>query len=274
MPKFADDTQLEQYNVGTFGFTAQSIDELESSGYTLADIVVDVSGSTGPFEKEMESALKCAIVSLKGDPATGVKPHPKADSMMVRITRFHDQVEEVIGYTLLANIDIDSLTGSLSPKGATALFDAIISGSEAAFHYADALRKQGYDVNGIMIVITDGMNNSGKNFAGLDSLGHPYPSKDLYEKCLKTTASAMKLPLTGEAMESYVSILIGVNLGSCRDKLESIHTGVGFTQEMIALDDASPKTIGKIGKFVSESVSSQSQARGTGGPSQAIASTI
>lgn len=273
MPKFADDTTLEQFHVGTFGFTAQTIDELESSGYTLADIVVDVSGSTSGFTDAMEAALKGSLVSLKGDPTNKIKPHPKADSMMVRITRFDSSIVEIIGYTLLANIDIDSLTGALQARGATALFDACISGAEAAFHYADALRKEDYDVNGILIVITDGMNNSGK-YSAYCSSGQYFPDKATFDKQTGIVATALKMPLKKEAMESYISILIGVNVGSCQAELDQFHQLAGFTQPLIALDDASPQTIGKIGGFISASVSSQSQARGTGGPSQSIANTI
>lgn len=274
MPKFADDTTLEQFKVGTFGFTAQTINELESSGYTLADIVVDVSGSTSDYTNAMEAALKGAIVALKGDPAQNVKPHPKADSMMIRVTTFSQEVDEVIGYTLLANIELDKLTGSLKPQTTTALFDACVSGAEAAYHYADALRKQDYDCNGIMIVITDGMNNSGRLSAGADSSGNYYPSKAAYDAHVGQVRTSLKRPLQDEAMESYVSILIGVNIGSCQKQLTDFHSGAAFTQPLIALADASPQTIAKIGQFVSQSVSSQSQARGTGGPSQSIAATI
>lgn len=273
MPKFADDTTLEQFNVGTFGFTAQTVNELESSGYTLADIVVDVSGSTGGFTDAMEAALKGSIIALKGDPAQNIKPHPKADSMMVRITRFSNDVQEVMGYMLLANIDVNSLTGSLRSQGSTALFDAVIGASEAGFHYGKALKAEDYDVNGILIVITDGMNNAG--MYGAYKNGAIYqPSKPEYTKQLGIVADALKKPLRQEAMESYVSILIGVNVGSCKADLDEFHAAVGFTQPMLALDDASPATIGKIGGFISQSVSSQSQARGTGGPSQSIANTI
>lgn len=273
MPKFTDDSTLEQFHVGTFGFTAQTITELESSGYTLADIVVDVSGSTDGFTAAMEAALKGSIVALKGDPAQKIKPHPKADSMMIRITRFSNTVEEIIGYTLLSNVDLDLLTDSLKPQGSTALFDACIGGAEAAFHYGEALRKEDYDVNGILIVITDGMNNCGTYSAYRQGASY-YPSKAEYTKQLTVVAASLKKPLRQEAMESYVSILIGVNVAECLAELTEFHTAVGFTQSIIALDDASPSTIGKIGGFISQSVSSQSQARGTGGPSQSIASTI
>lgn len=281
MPKFADDATLETFHVGSFGFTAQNIDELESSGYTLADIVVDVSGSTGEktpafpngFTQLMENALKDAIISLRGDMSKGIKPHPKADSIMVRITEFSYGVEEVIGYTLLANIKLDSLTGSLTARGATALFDACINAPEAAFNYGQALQKGGYDANGILIVITDGMNNAGHNSA-YHVAGRFYPDEDTYHKQVAIVAKALRSPLSKEAMESYISILIGVNIEQCKEDLEMFHKEAGFTQPMIALKDANPKTIGSIGGFISASVSSQSQVRGTGGPSQSIATTI
>ena len=46
-------------------------------------------------------------------------------------------------------------------------------------------------------------------------------------------------------------------------------TNCGFTQ-YVAIADANATTIAKLGDFVSRSISSQSQALGTGGPSQSL----
>ena len=42
----------------------------------------------------------------------------------------------------------------------------------------------------------------------------------------------------------------------------------------IDVGDATPRKLAKLAAFVSQSISSQSQALGTGGPSQNIAATI
>ena len=265
MPKFTDDTQLEDYKVGTFGFTAANPEELESSGYTLADIVCDCSGSTYGFTAEMEAALKAAVQALKD--------HPRAESMMVRLVRFSSDVEEVHGYMLVSEINPDDYDGCLAPKGMTALIDGIISGSEAAVNYATSLVDQDIDANGIIIVITDGWNNAGKHSAHFHE-GSYVPNKASYEKQMGIVAAALKAPIQAECLESYISILIGVNCSQAKSTLEKFHETAGFTQEFIPLEDADPQTITKIGQFISESVSSQSEARGTGGPSQSIANMI
>jgi hypothetical protein len=273
MPKFEDDTKLEQYKVGNFGFTAQSPDELESSGYTLVDIAIDTSGSTASFEKQMEDALINAIYDLKGDPSKNIKPHPKADSIMLRITTFSTSVREVMGYTPLMNVDPETFRSTLHSSGSTALFDSVIATAEAAYNYGKLLTSEDYEVNGIVFIITDGANNSGKFYSSRSGQSY-YPDKSVYQDHLKAVKEALKKPLKQEAMESYLSILIGVNCGAEKEVLLDFHKEAGFTQDFLALEDATPGTISKIGKFISESVSSQSQARGTGGASQSIATRI
>ena len=272
MPKFAKDVNLERIQVGNFGFTAVSPDELGASGYTLADIVVDCSGSTNAFTGEMTAALKGAIDALKR--------HPRADNMMVRVTRFDSSIDEIHGYMLVSDIDPANYDGTLDARGMTALNDGVISATEAASNYGKTLLSQDFDANGIVIVITDGWNNAGKYSASArehqpgSSVFDYQPSSRIYEEQLKLVGAAMLAPLQKECLESYVSILIGVNCAAAKGTLEKFHAGAGFTQDFIALEDASPDTIAKIGQFISESVSSQSQAIGTGGPSQSIANLI
>jgi hypothetical protein len=155
----------------------------------------------------------------------------------------------------------------------TALFDGTISTTEAASNYGAALKAEDYGVNGILIQITDGLNNAGKYRASFDGSRY-HPDQPTYEKHISVVSEAMKKPLRAEAMESYISILIGVNCVQYKPILEEYHKRAGFTQPFISLEDARPETISAIGKFISTSVSSQSTARGTGGPSQSIANTI
>jgi len=261
MPKFADDTDLSQYKVGNFGFTAVNPGELGASGYTLADIVADRSGSTDGYTAEATAAIKGAIEALK--------KHPRADNMLLRVTTFDNNLREVHGYKPLADIDSSIYDGCLTPGGSTALNDGVISAAEAAAHYGETLTKQDFDVNGIVIVITDGWNNAGKYSSSWFG-GRYSPDEATFHKEQAIVAAALKMPQKSEALESYISILIGVNCKEALTELTQFHQAVGFTHPLIPLEDAKPNTIAKIGKFVSESVSSQSQALGSGGPSQSI----
>ena len=59
MPKLLnnDDGQTHQTLHG-FNFSAVKIEDLGASEYTIVTIVVDVSGSVGPFKNEMELTLQ------------------------------------------------------------------------------------------------------------------------------------------------------------------------------------------------------------------------
>ena len=72
-----------------------------------------------------------------------------------------------------------------------------------------------------------------------------------------------------------VSILIGVNTwqGSIKDYLNQFKEDAGFTQYQ-DVSTASKESLSKLANFVSQSISSQSQALGTGGPSQQLSLSI
>lgn len=256
MPRFIDDdrAELQQHKVGHFGFTATNIDDLEASGYTLATIACDRSGSTRGFQKPMEDALKASVEALK--------KHPNSEGMMLRVLAFDSTCEEVHGFIPLADIDTTRYDGSLTPRGMTALFDACINGAQAAAEYGKQLLRDRFNANGILICITDGMNNAGKFRAETFPNNHDVPE----------VAKAFRQAMEKESLESFATILIGVNMqnGSVKAILEAFHKEAGFSTGMIALDDANPDTIAKIGAFISTSVSSTSTALGTGGPSQSL----
>ena len=90
------------------------------------------------------------------------------------------------------------------------------------------------------------------------------------------TVTSLKDALTdavkGEKLESLVSILVGVNTDAStglNQYLDQLRQDAGFTQ-YISVDKADEKTLAKLASFVSRSISSQSQALGSGGPSQSL----
>jgi hypothetical protein len=71
-----------------------------------------------------------------------------------------------------------------------------------------------------------------------------------------------------ENLESIKVILIGVgNQGSVQTYLDNLHQQAGLDQ-FVWIGSADPKALAKMAAFVSNSISSSSQALGTGGPSQ------
>ena len=139
----------------------------------------------------------------------------------------------------------------------TGVYDAATNAILASTDYAKNLSENDFDVNGIVIVITDGADNQ--------SSFSPAQVKDALQKALKE-----------ESLESLVSILVGVGTASdpsLTQYLEAFKNEAGITQ-YIDIKDANAKTLAKLAQFVSKSVSAQSQALGTGGPSKQLSLTI
>jgi len=244
MPRLNDPTMEEFPNIGTYGFSATKIDDLGSSEYTLCNIVVDASGSVMNFETELEKALKETIRACQLS--------PRADSLMVRVVKFNNGFEEIHGFKLLEKINLDDYNNCLKCGGGTLLYDSVINAMDATTKYAQGLFSSDFKCNAITVILTDGDDNMSK--FGQDSVK---------ESLTKAVAS--------EALESLMSILVGVNVQnfSISSYLKTFKDTAGFTQ-YVELNNADAKTLAKLADFVSKSVSSQSQALGTGGPSQAL----
>lgn len=244
MPRLNDPTMEEFPNIGTFGFSAVKIEELGSSEYTLCNILVDSSGSVASFAKEMENALKETVRACQLS--------PRADSLMIRVAKFHDSFEEIHGFKLLEKINLDDYNNCLNCSGSTALFDSVVNAVEATTKYAESLFNSDFKCNAITIIITDGDDNRSKF------------GKDSVKECLKKAVNS-------EFLESLVSILVGVNVNNASISLflSDFKTIAEITQ-YVELDNASAKTLAKLADFVSKSISNQSQSLGSGGPSKSL----
>jgi uncharacterized protein YegL len=244
MPKLNDQTMENQPNVGHFGFSAVRVDDLGASEYTLATIALDVSGSVYGFIGDIEKALKECVKALQYS--------PRADNLMLRVIKFESQCTEIHGFKLLENCQISDYDGCLQPGGATVLCDASVDAIEAIKNYAGQLDGKEIDVNGIVIVVTDGDDNG-------SSLGR------------EAVGRAKLSCVTDEKLESMLSILVGVNIQTnCMKNYLDDFKDKGNFDQFVGLDNADAKTIAKLGQFISKSISSQSQSLGTGGPSQTI----
>ncbi|MFM9587220.1 vWA domain-containing protein, partial [Streptomyces caniscabiei] len=106
--------------------------------------------------------------------------------------------------------------------------------------YALSLFNADYSANGIVVVITDGLDNNSK------------ATENSVKKAIDRAHQS-------EALESLITILIGVNMkdSSAKFALEQYAKNVGFT-DFIAVEDADENTLAKIANYVSQSISSQS----------------
>lgn len=246
MPRL-NDTNMDQHTTtgtGSFGFSATKLDNLGASEYTLATICVDVSGSVESFKAELEGCLKEAVKACQFS--------PRADNLMIRVLAFSKDLQEIHGFKLLSEINVDDYNNCLQLGGMTALFDATQNAVDATVSYAKTLSKNDFDANAITIVITDGMDNNSTATANM-------------------CAASLKGAVGTEALESIVSILVGVNT---KDQLVSqflsdFNSTAKF-QQYIEIDQANAKSLAKLGDFVSKSISATSLALGTGGPSKSL----
>lgn len=242
MPKFSPDATGTVPS--TFGFSAVDISTLGASEYTLVGLTVDCSGSVSPFAREEEKAIKAIVAACRRS--------PRADNLMLRYTRFDNRLAEVHGFKLLQDCNPGDYDNTIPPGGATALYDASVDCVDAVTRYGADLVKNDFDANGIVFVITDGCDNVSSMTPGevKKSLDRAVPS---------------------EALESLVSILIGVNVTDTvvSAALANFAKLAGFTQ-YVEIGSADEKKLARLADFVSKSISSQSQALGTGGPSKAL----
>jgi uncharacterized protein YegL len=241
-----NDITLDQIDLPNshYGYSATRIEHLGATEYTIATIVCDVSGSTASFAFDMESAIAKIVEACKFS--------PRADNLMIRLIAFDDSLDEIHGFKLLETCNVADYGGILRPGGSTALFDATENSLSATINYGQQLSAGDFSANAILFVITDGMDNASKFSA---------------KKVKETLARAV----SSEALESVISVLIGVNVAdkSVSQHLKQFQKEAGITQ-YIEIDKADAKTLSRLAQFVSRSISAQSQALGTGGQSVSL----
>jgi len=241
-------TNLETINAGSgYKFSATKLNKLGATEYTLATIVEDASGSVGSYAAALETCLKTIRKAMDKS--------PRKDNLMLRLTQFNDNLQELHGFKLLNDIKESDYDNILNIGGATALFDAIDEGLQATSAYAKQLTANNFFVNGIVIIVTDGQNNTGNIFEG-DKI------KQRLEEIRKS-----------ENLESITVILVGVtNDNAALDTyLQKVKDDIGISQ-YVSIGTATPGKIAKLAQFVSQSISSTSAALGSGQPSQPITS--
>lgn len=231
---------------GTFQFSAIRPDELAEEEYTIVNIVEDVSPSTEGIRVDACKARKKIVEACKKS--------PRADKLLLRFVMFGSNLVEVHGYKPLADIDVTDYKPEDTIGSSTALFDAMYDGVASSIQYAEMLdNQQDINSNGIVFVITDGMNNAG-------SMG----PESIKEKIAQAKHD--------ESIESLKTILIGLHdpddtfSDAVKRALMAFEVDAELDQ-YVEVGEATPQKLAKLAEFVSQSISSQSQALGTGGAS-------
>lgn len=250
MPRLVatDDTQIISIpGPGNFQFSAIRPENLGSTEYTLVTLVLDATGSVEHFKDDLLKVAKNVVEACKKS--------PRKDNLLFRFLTFNETVNEVHGFKPVLDID-PSTYKDIDPYGRTALFDATFSAVGATLEYAKRLIDKDYDVNGCIYIPTDGMNNWGKT-----------TTKSIREKIERARV--------GEEIESLLTVLIGFNdpnlswSKEITDSLEKFKEDAKLDQ-FVNIGEATPQKLAKLANFVSRSISSTSQALGTGSASQIL----
>jgi uncharacterized protein YegL len=252
MPKLSG-LSIDDLNKTLHGFqyTSINIEKLGAMEYTLVQMVADQTGSVLSFKNDLEKMLQVSSEACKRS--------PRANNLLYRTTAFNaplsgSTITELHGFTLLDQMDTAKFIGALNPDGGTPLVDATLEAVEALYDMGKKLYAKKYICNGILFILTDGEENAS------DTSHTTGMIKDTIERICKE-----------RILESIRTILIGVNDTQVyfKTKLEQFKTEAGI-DEYISIGEATSGKLAKLAQFVSQSVSSQSQALGSGGPSQPL----
>lgn len=246
------DDDAQTLMAGNYGYTAPQFASLGSNEYTLATIAVDVSGSVEPFHGDLENMLKLCLEACKKS--------PRADNLMLRVLPFNHEVnQELHGFRLLSGLNPNDYTKKLQrPSGGTSLYDATIATVEVTEKYGEDLVTQGISANAVVFIVTDGCDEHSMS-------------------TLPQVTERLKRVVRDERIESIKVVLIGIYDKSTESRvvprLEEFAKAAGIDQ-FVSMDRAKAGSFAKLAGFVSNSVSSTSQALGTGGPSKNLAATF
>lgn len=229
---------------GHYGYSATRLERLGAAEYTLVSLVNDVSGSVEGFVSEMEEALRAIVGACRLS--------PRADNLLVRLVTFADRLQEAHGFKLLEQCRDDDYRGVLRAGGSTALYDATANAVGATQAYGEQLAAAGFAVNAVVFVLTDGMDNVSTTAVG-------------------EVRDAVRRAVRGEALESLLTILIGVNVAEreVSGALQDFKNDAGFTR-YLEVERATPETLARLARFVAGSIAAQSRALGSGGASQSL----
>lgn len=245
MPKLLDQDDMQTHQtLHHFQFSAVDMKNLGASEYTVVTICQDTSTSVTDFKKEMENCLKLILDACKKS--------PRSENLLLRLVEFNNDVHELHGFRELRTIDAKEYDDILKPRGMTALREAILNCLEATEVYGKQLIDMEYNCNAVMFIITDGDDNMSRT-VGPDDIK-------------KAIARIRK----SETLESITTVLVGVGTDSqIQIFLSDLKTQAGLDQ-FVEIGAATPQKLAKLAAFVSKSISSTSQALGTGAASQPL----
>lgn len=243
------DMETAQIQGTSFSYSRIDWDKLDASEYTLVTLVIDQSYSVVDFRQLIEKTVQNVVQACNDS--------PKAENLLFRVILFNDNVKEFHGFKIINTCNVNEYNSFVVPDGTTALYAATEDAILAQGHYSKDLVDEGYKVNGIIAVITDGANNQ--------------PPMDCHN-----VKKAIQQVKKDESMSSLITILIGVNptKDSSLDRYLRDFKDIAELTQYESMDNTDAKTFSKLADFISKSVSAQSQNINGSGPSQQFSLSI
>ena len=238
---------IETIQAGSgYRFSSQAATKFTASEYTLVSVACDKSGSVQLFAQQLAQAIKLSLGACKKS--------PRVENLMARATTFNSKLEEFHGFEFLKGLDLDKYDDLVAhPYGATLLRDAIYESVEVLEAEGERLNKLDIMTNAILFIITDGDDNGSNHEAAA------------------VKARIAQARANENSLESLNIVLIGITGSSSglTAYLRDLKSEVGIDQ-YVDIGSATEGSLAKLADFVSRSISSTSQALGSGGASKAL----
>jgi len=136
------------------GAQGTTVDDLAGDEATLYVRVIDRTGSMQRFQQVVIEAGNEQIDALKGSKAS--------DSILMSTWVFNERSTLLHSYVALDNaVKLDK--NNYDPDGMTALYDAVLDATTSAVAYAQTLRDAGIRVKVVIVIVSDGEDNSSRN---------------------------------------------------------------------------------------------------------------
>jgi hypothetical protein len=133
------------------GCVGAQIDSLNSDDVTLLAVLIDASGSMQSVRDDVIDSFNAMARALADSKAR--------DSILMSAWTFSDQPSLLFGYTPIDRVQ-DLTKAAYAPNGSTALYDAALDGFTGIVAYGQELRNGGIRTRCIVIIISDGGDNS------------------------------------------------------------------------------------------------------------------
>jgi uncharacterized protein YegL len=231
MPLLTESYKID--GAGTFTFSGVRPDQLRNTSYSLVSLALDISGSVSIYRDGLIKAVKTIAEACNKD--------PMVESLLFRVVEFNNNMKEIHPFKPLADIVVDDYDNHIECRGMTSLYDTVLNVVGATNTYATSLHQLDMEINGVIFIVTDGMDNASS-----------YGPTDIKREIQKA--------IHGEHISSLTTILVGVNLDpSSAQALEDFKNRAGI-DKFENIGDATPQNLAKFAGWVSKSVSSVSSS--------------